>query len=101
MFYDTPFSAGDFLQTLGRMIRIGSQHDRVLAIHLVTENTIDERVMTVMEKKMGLVEAVLGKRIKGEDETDTDADQGVIKAEKDLDSLFDALRKDAQGLIRG
>ncbi len=103
VFYDTPFSAGDFLQTLGRMIRIGSQHDRVLAIHLVTENTIDERVMTVMEKKMGLVEAVLGKRIKGEDETDADADaeHGVIKAEKDLDSLFDALRKDAQGLIRG
>lgn len=97
VFYDTPFSAGDFLQTLGRMIRIGSVHDRVLAVHLVAEDTVDERVMTVMEKKMGLVEAVLGKRIKGDDGDGDD----VIKADREIDDLFEALRKDAQGLIRG
>lgn len=96
VFYDTPFSAGDFLQTLGRMIRIGSVHDRVLAVHLVAEDTVDERVMTIMEKKMGLLEAVLGKRIKGEG----DGADDVIKAERDIDDLFEALRKDARGLIR-
>jgi len=98
VFYDTPFSAGDFLQTLGRMIRIGSVHDRVLAVHLVAENTVDERVMAVMEKKMGLVEAVLGKRIKGDDD---DGGDEVIKADREIDDLFEALRRDAQGLIRG
>lgn len=99
VFYDTPFSAGDFLQTLGRMIRIGSAHDRVLAVHLVAEKTVDERVMTIMEKKMTLLEAVLGKRIKGDD----DADEGdtVIRADREIDDLFDALRQDALGLIRG
>lgn len=98
VFYDTPFSAGDFLQTLGRMIRIGSIHDRVLAVHLVAENTVDERVMTVMEKKMGLVEAVLGKRIKGDGDDGVDE---VIRADREIDDLFEALRRDAQGLVRG
>ena len=98
VFYDTPFSAGDFLQTLGRMIRIGSIHDRVLAVHLVAENTVDERVMTVMEKKMGLVEAVLGKRIKGDGD---DGGDEVIRADREIDDLFEALRRDAQGLVRG
>lgn len=97
VFYDTPFSAGDFLQTLGRMIRIGSIHDRVLAIHLIAENTIDERVMEVKERKMTLVEAVLGKRIKGEgDESDV-----IEGGNREIDDLFEALRKDAQGMIRG
>lgn len=95
VFYDTPFSAGDYLQTLGRMIRIGSIHDRVLALHLVCEGTIDERVLDIMDTKMGLLEAVLGKRIKGEDDTDE-----MISAEEgSIDALFDALRDDARGLL--
>jgi hypothetical protein len=80
------------------MIRIGSIHDRVLAVHLVAENTVDERVMTVMEKKMGLVEAVLGKRIKGDGD---DGGDEVIRADREIDDLFEALRRDAQGLVRG
>jgi ERCC4-related helicase len=63
VFYDTPFSAGDFLQTLG-------------------------------------LEAVLGKRIKGEGEGEDDGDT-VIRADREIDDLFEALRKDAQGMIRG
>jgi SNF2 family DNA or RNA helicase len=96
VFYDTPFSAGDYLQTLGRMIRIGSIHDRVFALHLVCEDTIDERVMDIMDKKMALLEAVLGKRIKGEEDDEDD----VIEAEKgNLDALFEALRNDARGIL--
>lgn len=95
VFYDTPFSAGDYIQTLGRMIRIGSVHDRVMAIHLVASSTIDERVMAIMDRKMGLVEAVLGKRIKGE------GDDDLIQSTNEIDAIFDALREDAKGLIRG
>jgi SNF2 family DNA or RNA helicase len=97
VFYDTPFSAGDYIQILGRMLRIGSIHDRVFAVHLVCEKTIDERVIEIMESKMVLVEAVLGKRIKGEKDTDDDmikADQGSIL------QLFESLREDAKGLLR-
>ena len=97
IFYDTPFSAGDYLQTLGRMIRIGSIHDRVFALHLVTEDSIDERVMDIMDGKMGLLEAVLGKRLKG----DEDDEDEVIQADKgSLDALFDSLKTAARGLIR-
>ena len=97
IFYDTPFSAGDYLQTLGRMLRIGSIHDRVFALHLVTEDSIDERVMDIMDGKMGLLEAVLGKRIKGDD----DDDDEVIQADKgSIDALFESLTTAAKGLIR-
>ena len=91
VFYDTPWSAGDYLQILGRMIRIGSTHDRCYAIHLVTEKTIDERVVKVLSKKMGLVESVLGKRIKGENDTGV-----TVDAVNDLSDLFDGLFQDAR-----
>jgi SNF2 family DNA or RNA helicase len=91
VFYDTPWSAGEYLQLLGRMIRIGSTHDRCLAIHLVTEGTIDERVVKVLNQKMGLVEKVLGKRIKGEQDTGITVDKS-----NDLSDLFNALVEDAR-----
>jgi len=90
---DTPWSAGDFLQLVGRMIRIGSLHDRCYVIHLVAKGrskTVDHRVMEVLRKKMKLVEAVLGKRIKGED------DDTIIAAENEISDLFHALREDAK-----
>lgn len=92
IFYDTPWSAGDYLQILGRMIRIGSTHDRCYAIHLVAEGTIDDRVVKVLTKKMGLVESVLGKRLKGE--TDTGV---TVDATNDLSDLFEGLIQDARG----
>lgn len=90
VFYDTPWSAGDYLQILGRMIRIGSTHDRCYAVHLIARGTIDDRISQVLAKKMGLVEAVLGKRIKGED-SDMEVD-----AMNDLSDLFSALVEDAK-----
>lgn len=96
IFYDTPWSAGDYLQLLGRMIRIGSIHDRCYAIHLVAKGTIDDRVVKVMSKKMDLVEKVLGKRIKGESDSDV-----VVSVENDLSDLFNALVTDAKNAERG
>lgn len=90
VFYDTPFSAGEYLQLLGRMIRIGSEHDRCYAIHLLAKKTIDDRVMKIMMKKLQLVEKVLGKRIKGETDTVT------VAVENDLSDIFNALRDDAR-----
>ena len=91
IFYDTPWSAGDYIQLLGRMIRIGSIHDRCYALHLVAEGTIDDRVIKVMWNKMNLIEKVLGKRIKGETDPDT-----VVAVENDLSDLFNALVQDAK-----
>ena len=92
VFFDTPWSAGDYLQILGRMIRIGSTHDRVLAMHLVAKDTIDERVQDVRRKKMRLVESVLGQRIKGEADTNDE----ILDSNSEIKDLFDALRADAR-----
>lgn len=75
---DTPWSAGEYLQLVGRMIRIGSPNDRCLAIHLAAQapegvvgrkgtrpETIDEYTIRVMWAKLQLVEQVLGQRISG------------------------------------
>lgn len=94
VFYDSPWSAGDYLQLLGRMIRIGSIHDRCYAVHLSARGTIDERVAQVLTKKMGLVESVLGKRIKGEDS------EVVVDVDNDLNDLFAALQADARAKHR-
>jgi SNF2 family DNA or RNA helicase len=91
IFYDSPWSAGDYLQCLGRMIRIGSKHDRCYAIHMVARGTIDVRVMGVLRKKMGLIEQVMGKRLKGEDGIDF-----AVSAENSIDDLFAGLQEDAR-----
>jgi len=94
IFFDTPWSAGDYLQILGRMIRIGSGHDRCHAVHLVGKHphlpSVDQRIMQVKNKKMNLIEAVLGKRIKGVD------DAVAISSENDISDLFAGLKADAK-----
>lgn len=69
IFYDAPWSWGNYAQLLGRPIRIGSIHDTVVAYHLVSERpkgkyksrkTIDHHVLSLLTEKKGLVEKVLG-----------------------------------------
>lgn len=94
VFFDTPWSAGEYLQVLGRMIRIGSAHDRVLALHLVAKvkgtPSVDEKVMEVIEKKLKLIEAVLGERLKGKD---TSESEETLTVTSEVNEIFDALKK--------
>lgn len=98
IFFDSPWSAGDYLQIIGRMIRIGSDHDKVYAFHLVTEAdkipdkaTVDGRVQQVLSKKMTLIEAVLGERIKGGKEKAVD-----YRLDSNVTELFELLKNDAK-----
>jgi len=98
IFYDTPWSAGDYIQIIGRMIRIGSLHDNVLALHLVAKlksgkGTIDQRVMDVIESKMKLIEAVLGERLKG---TAKGTGKDRIDVSSEINDIFGALQADAK-----
>lgn len=93
IFYDSPWSAGDYIQILGRMIRIGSKHDKVFAIHLMAKDSVDERVMQVLNTKMKLIEQVLGKRIKGENEEEVE-----VASHNDISDLFDSLMSDARNV---
>lgn len=107
IFYDLPWSAGDYIQLVGRMIRIGSPHDRVYALHLLSETpegykTIDHHVRETLEKKMGYIEQALGERLvkDGEEIIRTaagDDDAEIIKVETSSTSdLFDLLLNDAK-----
>jgi hypothetical protein len=96
VFYDTPWSAGDYLQIVGRMIRIGSIHDKVYSYHICAPKTIDDRVMKTLKAKMGLIEAVLGKRLKEDGESDAIVEVG----QSELADIFDGLLEDAQDIIK-
>lgn len=101
IFFDTPWSAGEYLQCLGRMIRIGSTHDRCYAIHLVSRRheskrswkTIDHQVMEVLGKKMELVEAVLGERIRG---TKGGDEIRLIETTPEVSDIFAGLEDEAR-----
>jgi SNF2 family DNA or RNA helicase len=75
VFYDSPWSFGDYVQLLGRMIRIGSRHTKVVAMHLVAQissevgghkmQTIDEHVLAVLKDKQVPIEQAIGELEKG------------------------------------
>jgi SNF2 family DNA or RNA helicase len=68
IFVDSPFSFGDYIQIVGRMIRIGSTHQNVVAFHLVAERqngkkTIDHHVLDILKKKKRLIDQVAGSNL--------------------------------------
>ena len=97
VFFDAPWSWGNYVQLLGRMIRIGSPHPSVYAVHLVAERakqrgkkTIDHHVLEMLRKKKGLIDQIIG-----------EAAVGALTFEKDtgggIQDLFRAVKKEAQG----
>jgi SNF2 family DNA or RNA helicase len=57
--YDLPWNPMQIEQRLGRLHRIGQQHDVVLT-NLVARGTIEERILHVLESKINLFELVVG-----------------------------------------
>lgn len=70
VFYNAPWSWGGYVQLLGRPIRIGSPHERVIAVHLVAQRrsgkqTIDQYTLAILQKKKELIDKVLGEAAVG------------------------------------
>jgi hypothetical protein len=75
IFYNSPWSWGNYVQLLGRPIRIGSPHQHVVAIHLVAERanktsekarkTIDHYTLEILQRKKSLIDKVLGESAVG------------------------------------
>merc|ERR1711920_740863 len=86
VFYDTPWSAGDYLQIVGRMIRLGSEHSNCYVVHLLCKGTIDELVQEVVHKKMAVIEEVLGKRLKRAEDQEV-----VFDAESEVTKIYDKM----------
>jgi SNF2 family DNA or RNA helicase len=65
IFYDTPWSFGDLVQTIGRAQRIGSIQEHILLLHLINKGTIDMKVINRVSKKKDLSDAILGDTAQG------------------------------------
>lgn len=70
IFFNAPWSWGQTVQILGRMIRIGSPHRGVIAVHMVATRpgggrTIDHHVLKLLKSKKNLIEQVLGVSTEG------------------------------------
>tara|TARA_B100000745_G_scaffold291970_2_gene232373 strand:- start:318 stop:2051 length:1734 start_codon:yes stop_codon:yes gene_type:complete len=92
IFFDSPWSPGDYDQLLGRMIRIGSIHEAVLAIHLTCKGTIDDHILVKLRQKKKVISQVLGEQTKG-----------ALEFEKDssVASLMQSIKHDAAAFSRG
>jgi len=93
VFFDMPWSWGNYVQTLGRMIRIGSPHPAVVAYHLIAERplsddkkTIDHHVLKLLRKKKGLIDKVLGESAVGALKFDKDSRGSVLDLLKSMRS---------------
>lgn len=72
VFYELPWTWGDYVQLLGRMIRIGSPHKGVSTYHLMAERpstkngkTIDHHVYELLRKSKDIIDKVLGEAAVG------------------------------------
>jgi SNF2 family DNA or RNA helicase len=70
VFIDLPWSCGDYVQLIGRMIRIGSSYTTVIAHHFLArkksgKKTIDHNVYKALRDKKKLIDKVAGDALKG------------------------------------
>lgn len=62
IFIDTPFNASEFNQSCDRIYRIGTKRP-VFIYNLICENTIDERVAQIVEKKQAISDYVIDNKL--------------------------------------
>jgi len=87
MFYDLPFSYGDFLQLIGRIHRIGSKHTNIFLLYLICKHTVDEKVYDVLANKKELFDEILG---------DSAVGAMKVKNKELVGSIFDAMIEEAK-----
>jgi SNF2 family DNA or RNA helicase len=98
VFFDAPWSWGEYVQIIGRMIRIGSPHKGVLVYHLIAERpgdsaddraTIDTHTLTTLRHKKVLIDRVIG-----------EAAVGALEFEKGDGSSIKGLLMRLQGKVK-
>lgn len=98
VFYNLPWTWGDYVQTLGRMIRIGSPHRGVAVYHLFAmrpssegdQKSIDHHVYALLRKKQKLIDKVLG-----------EAAAGALDFDKGPSGAMDLIRAMVEGEKKG
>ncbi len=69
VFYDLPWSYGNFTQVLGRARRFGSTHTTVQAILLVARNSFDEAIFSTLLRKEGMIRSLITQGTQASDVT--------------------------------
>jgi SNF2 family DNA or RNA helicase len=90
IFYDLPFSYGDFLQIIGRIHRIGSTHTNIFLLYMVCRGTVDEKTYDILAGKKELFDKILG-----------DSAVGAIQAKNGqlIFDLFESMVRDAKNKL--
>lgn len=88
VFLDLPWSWGDYVQLVGRMQRIGSSHNTIVAHHFLSrkrdgKKTIDHYVLKALRSKKRLADKVAGESLKG----------GLVLMDGDGDSIRDVMEQ--------
>jgi hypothetical protein len=100
IYFDAPWSWGDYVQGIGRMIRIGSPHQHVVVYHLIAERpsdtvtgrrTIDHYTLALLRGKKDLIDKVLGESAVGalEFEKGTSFVRNLVRNLKGRDDQLD------------
>lgn len=114
VFFDLPWSWGDYLQLIGRMSRIGSKHSVVTAHHYLGKrqdgsDTIDHHVLKALKTKKALADKVAGENLIGglKMERSEDAVRDILSAMRgkklaagDKGSLLDKQRKESKKKVQ-
>jgi len=92
--YDLPWNPMQLEQRLGRIHRIGQQHDVVLT-NLVGAGTIEERILAVLESKINLFELVVGEldMILGRIDDDFDFERFIFESHLESSDDTDFARR--------
>ena len=101
--FDLPWNPMEIEQRLGRLHRIGQEHD-VTVVNLVAKETVEERVLSVLEAKINLFELVVGEldMILGRIEDDYDLERVVFDAHvqsRDMNELGARLEEVGDRLV--
>lgn len=109
--FDLPWNPMQIEQRLGRLHRVGQEHDVTLT-NLVSRGSVEQRVMHVLEAKINLFELVVGEldMILGRIDDDFDFESEVFDAfvdavdddefERRLDALGSALAEARRSYVR-
>jgi len=63
IYYSLDYSFENYVQSMDRTHRSGTVGDKVLYIHLLAKNTIDEQVLAVLRQNKNVSEAILSREI--------------------------------------
>jgi len=95
---DVPWSWGDLIQLVGRMVRMASPHSACTLHIMPAKGTIDEYAIETLKGKKGVFEAILGSShsagiLDSGDSLDLNSGMEVAGSEEEFKSLLRAYAK--------